>query len=149
MPKLLARDRLTQGIAVRGSPEGLRIDLHVVVEYGLNLAEVASTVRSRVGYEVGRLTGLPVASVEVHVDDVRQIVRVSSDLDTVRGLARAALASLEANRRRIDDLNVYPGAGRRHRDEPDADRPRRRRGARRVDARRTGPRSRARSRAPR
>jgi uncharacterized protein len=33
---------------------------------------------------------------------------VSPDLDTVRGLARAALASLEANRRRIDDLNVYP-----------------------------------------
>ena len=72
VPKLLARDRSTQGIAVRGSEEGLRIDLHVVVEYGLNLAEVASTVRSRVGYEVGRLTGLPVASVEVHVDDVRR-----------------------------------------------------------------------------
>ena len=72
VPRLLARDRHTQGIAVRGSPEGLRIDLHVVVEYGLNLAEVASTVRSRVGYEVGRLTGLPVASVEVHVDDVRR-----------------------------------------------------------------------------
>ena len=33
---------------------------------------------------------------------------MSPDLDTVRGLARAALASLEANRRRIDDLNVYP-----------------------------------------
>ena len=31
-----------------------------------------------------------------------------SDLDTVRRLAAAALASLEANRRRIDDLNVYP-----------------------------------------
>ena len=72
VPKLLARDRLTQGIAVRGSDEGLRIDLHVVVEYGLNLAEVASSVRSRVGYEVTRLTGLPVAAVEVHVDDVRR-----------------------------------------------------------------------------
>jgi uncharacterized alkaline shock family protein YloU len=72
VPKLLARDRLTQGIAVRGSEEGLRIDLHVVVEYGLNLAEVASAVRSRVGYEVTRLTGLPVAAVEVHVDDVRR-----------------------------------------------------------------------------
>ncbi|HSC92872.1 MAG TPA: DAK2 domain-containing protein [Gaiellaceae bacterium] len=31
-----------------------------------------------------------------------------SELETVRGLAAAALASLEANRRRIDDLNVYP-----------------------------------------
>jgi DAK2 domain fusion protein YloV len=33
---------------------------------------------------------------------------VTTDLDTVRGLARASLASLEANRGRIDDLNVYP-----------------------------------------
>ncbi len=31
-----------------------------------------------------------------------------SDLDRVRTLARAGLSNLEANRRRIDDLNVYP-----------------------------------------
>src|SRR5712691_5132319 len=31
-----------------------------------------------------------------------------SDLERVRDLADAALASLEASRRRIDDLNVYP-----------------------------------------
>ena len=69
---LLTRDKLTQGIAVSGSGEGLRLDLHVVVEYGLNLAEVAATVRSRVAYEVERLTGLTVAAVEVHIEDVRR-----------------------------------------------------------------------------
>src|SRR5207248_8115586 len=58
--RLLARDRLTQGIAVSGGADGLTIELHVVVEYGLNLAEVASTVRSQVAYEVERLTGLTV-----------------------------------------------------------------------------------------
>ena len=31
-----------------------------------------------------------------------------SDLSTVRQLARGALQSLERNRQRIDDLNVYP-----------------------------------------
>ena len=31
-----------------------------------------------------------------------------SDLTTVRELARGALQSLERNRQRIDDLNVYP-----------------------------------------
>jgi len=71
VPKLLARDRSTQGIAVRGSEEGLRIDLHVVVEYGLNLAEVASGLRNRVAYDLERLTGLKVASVEVHIQDVK------------------------------------------------------------------------------
>ena len=72
LKRLLTRDKLTQGIAVSGSAEGLRLDLHVVVEYGLNLAEVAATVRSRVAYEVERLTGLTVGAVEVHIEDVRR-----------------------------------------------------------------------------
>jgi len=63
---------LTHGISIRGSGAGLSIDLHVVVEYGLNLAEVAATVRSRVSYEVERLTGLRVDAVEVHISDVRR-----------------------------------------------------------------------------
>ena len=66
--KLLRRD----GVTVGGDAQGVQIGLNVVVEYGLNLAEVASTVRSQVSYEVERLTGLGVASVEVVVQDVRQ-----------------------------------------------------------------------------
>jgi uncharacterized alkaline shock family protein YloU len=65
-------DRPTRGIEIGGDGDGVTVDLHVVVEYGLNLAEVASTVRNRVGYEVSRLTGLPVRTVEVHIDDVRK-----------------------------------------------------------------------------
>ena len=71
--KLLSRDRLRQGITVGGSAEeGVTIELHVVVEYGLNLAEVASTLRNRVQYEVERLTGLPVAKVDVRIQDVKK-----------------------------------------------------------------------------
>jgi uncharacterized alkaline shock family protein YloU len=70
-PKWLP-DRPTRGIEIGRDGEGLSIELHVVVEYGLNLAEVASTIRNRVGYEVGRLTGLSVRSVEVHIEDVRR-----------------------------------------------------------------------------
>ena len=71
--RLLTRDPLRQGIAVGGSGEdGVTIELSVVVEYGLNLAEVASTLRNRVQYEVERLTGLRVASVEVRIQDVRR-----------------------------------------------------------------------------
>lgn len=72
LSRLLARERLTRGIEVEARDGGLVIDLHVVVEYGLKLAEVAAAVRSRVTYEVERQTGLDVASVEVHIDDVRR-----------------------------------------------------------------------------
>jgi uncharacterized alkaline shock family protein YloU len=71
--KLLIRDRLRQGITVGGSAEdGVTIELSVVIEYGLNLAEVASTLRNRVQYEVERLTGLKVAEVEVRIQDVKR-----------------------------------------------------------------------------
>ena len=70
--RLRLRDPLRQGIAITGSAEeGVTIELSVVVEYGLNLAEVASTLRNRVRYEVERLTGLRVAEVEVRIQDVK------------------------------------------------------------------------------
>jgi uncharacterized alkaline shock family protein YloU len=69
----LTRDRLRQGISVGGSAEeGVTIELNVVVEYGLNLKEVGSTLRNRVEYEVERLTGLTVADVDVRIQDVRR-----------------------------------------------------------------------------
>ena len=61
-----------EGIAIEGEAGALRIELHVVVEHGLNLAEVATTVRSQVGYEVERSTGLTVAAVEVVIQRVKQ-----------------------------------------------------------------------------
>jgi uncharacterized alkaline shock family protein YloU len=72
-PRDRIRDRRRQGITVSGSgEEGVTIELSVVVEYGLNLAEVASTLRNRVQYEVERLTGLTVAEVEVRIQDVKR-----------------------------------------------------------------------------
>ncbi len=71
-PRRPGRDRLTDGIDVRAHNGGIEIDLHVVVEYGLNLAEVAATVRTRVAYEVERQTGLSVTAVEVRIEDVRR-----------------------------------------------------------------------------
>ena len=72
LKRLLTRDKVTQGIGVSSGEDGLRLDLHVVVEYGLNLAEVAASLRNRVRYEVERLTGLKVAEVEVRIQDVKR-----------------------------------------------------------------------------
>jgi uncharacterized alkaline shock family protein YloU len=68
----VARILRREGVSVEPEASGMRIELHVVVEHGLNLAEVASTVRSQVAYEVGRVTGLAVSAVEVVIQDVRQ-----------------------------------------------------------------------------
>jgi len=70
--RLLRRGRDDRGVRVRETGGGLALELHVVVDYGINLGEVTAMVRSRVVYEVERHTGLVVASVEVHVDDARR-----------------------------------------------------------------------------
>ncbi len=69
--RLVSRDKPERGVEVVRTPDGLVITLRVVIEHGLNLAEVTSTVRSHVRYEVTRLTGIPTASVDVVVADVR------------------------------------------------------------------------------
>lgn len=70
--RLLRRGRADRGVRVRERDDGLALELHVVVDYGINLGEVTAMVRSRVMYEVERHTGIPVAEVEVHVDDARK-----------------------------------------------------------------------------
>jgi uncharacterized alkaline shock family protein YloU len=70
--RLLGRERAASAVSVARDADGLRVDVHVVVEYGLNLAEVASTVRSQVTYDLERQLGLPVAAVGVHIDNARR-----------------------------------------------------------------------------
>jgi uncharacterized alkaline shock family protein YloU len=68
---VLGRLRSRQAVSVADRDGGIGVELGVVVEYGLNLAEVAATVRSRVTYELERLTRLKVAAVDVTIKDVR------------------------------------------------------------------------------
>jgi uncharacterized alkaline shock family protein YloU len=70
--RLLSRERITQGVGVRREADQLAVDLYVVVEYGLNLAEVAANVRSRVTYMVEKLTGIPVGSLQIHIQGVKR-----------------------------------------------------------------------------
>lgn len=62
---------IKKGVDVERREDGLVIELRVVVERGLKLAEVATAVRARVLYELDRMIGLPVASLEVRIDKVR------------------------------------------------------------------------------
>jgi len=62
---------IKKGVDVERREDGLVVELRVVIENGLKLAEVATAVRSRVLYELERMVGLPVASLEVHIEGVR------------------------------------------------------------------------------
>lgn len=68
---LLSRDRLHQGIKVEQDHDQLRIKLYIIVEYGLNVAEVAGNVRSQVAYNVERMIGRPVTTLQIYVQGVK------------------------------------------------------------------------------
>jgi uncharacterized alkaline shock family protein YloU len=69
--RLLTRDKLHQGIKVDREKDRLKIDLYIVLEYGLNVAEVAGNVRSQVAYNVERAIGQGVTDLHIHVQGVK------------------------------------------------------------------------------
>lgn len=68
---LLSLDRLHQGIKVEQTADRLLVKLYIIVEYGLNVAEVAGNVRSQVAYNVETMTGRPVTGLHIYVQGVR------------------------------------------------------------------------------
>jgi len=59
---------IDQGIRVYRDGQGLQVDIHIVVTYGLNISAVQRSIVSRVCYTVEEATGLEVKKVNVFVD---------------------------------------------------------------------------------
>lgn len=66
----LVRDP-AHGVEVKSYDEYIVIDLYVVIEYGTRVASVATSVANSVSYQLERIFGMPVAAVNVHVQDLR------------------------------------------------------------------------------
>ena len=61
---------VTQGVGVEVGETEAAIDLDIVVEYGVAIAELGRSVQRNVKQAVERMTGLHVVEVNVAVDDV-------------------------------------------------------------------------------
>lgn len=61
---------LDQGVSVRREPDGLVIELHIVVTYGLNISTVVRNLVEKVRYTVEEATGMKVKKVDVFVDSM-------------------------------------------------------------------------------
>lgn len=69
--ELLGRENLKRGVELRQMPEGLHIDLHIIVSYGTKISEVALNVQNRVKYVMNEIVGLQVDFVNIFVQGVR------------------------------------------------------------------------------
>ena len=68
---LLKPDNMTKGIKVTVEDSGIVINMHIVVEYGLNINVICNSIINNVKYKIESNTGLKVTNVEVIVESVR------------------------------------------------------------------------------
>ena len=68
---LLRREAMSKGVRIIPHEEGdISIELHIVVENGVNIATVCRSIMGEVKYVVSKNTGVEVRSVNVCVDSI-------------------------------------------------------------------------------
>ncbi len=69
---LLKKDTLTKGIRVTALPgKKLSLDIHIIVEYGVNINTISNSIINNVKYQLSRMTGLEVEQVNIYVEGFR------------------------------------------------------------------------------
>ena len=68
---LLRREAMSKGVnVIYNEDESISIELHIIVENGVNLPAVCKAIIDRLRYDVTRITGVTVRSVRVCVDSM-------------------------------------------------------------------------------
>ncbi len=71
LTSVLGRESVRKGVMVKKGEDGLEVDLHVIVGYGIKIKEVGNNVMQKVRYELENIAGIPVATVNVNVRGVK------------------------------------------------------------------------------
>jgi len=66
------RDSLSEGVEVDVEQGRARIVLHVIMERGINLAQVTANIQRQVRYEVEQVAGIAVSEISVRVEDLHE-----------------------------------------------------------------------------
>ena len=67
----LGRENLTRGVQIRSVGDMLDVDLFIIVEYGISIAEVCKTIVEIVRYKLESMTGVSVRKVNISVEGIR------------------------------------------------------------------------------
>ena len=67
----LGRENLSKGVQIRNVGDMLDVDLFIIVEYGISIAEVCKTIADTVRYKLESMTGVKVRKVNISVEGIR------------------------------------------------------------------------------
>ena len=68
---LSGKKNMAKGIKVESDEKDTKIDVNIIVEYGVRIPDVAFEIQNRVKKSVETMTGLKVSAVNVHVQGVK------------------------------------------------------------------------------
>jgi uncharacterized alkaline shock family protein YloU len=68
--KILFNDP-TSGVVINYDGDHLKIEMFIIIEYGTRISSVAESVAHSVKFQVEKMIGIPVESVNVHVRGLR------------------------------------------------------------------------------
>lgn len=68
---LLKKDNYTKGIKVSVNDDKISVDIHIIIEYGININVVGKSIIKNVKYQLSHMTGLDVEQVNVCVEGFR------------------------------------------------------------------------------
>ncbi len=68
---LLLGDSITKGINIRTENDRLTIDLHIIVEYGVNISAICDSIIKNVKYSIETMSGCKVGKINVNVESAR------------------------------------------------------------------------------
>ena len=77
---LSGKKNLAKGIKVESGEKETKIDVNIIVEYGIRIPDVAFEIQNKVKAAVESMTGLKVVEVNVHIQGVStQNIEISQD----------------------------------------------------------------------
>ncbi len=68
---LLMGDSITKGVNISTENDRITIDLHIMVEYGVNISAICESIIKNVKYSIESMTGCKVGKINVSVDSAR------------------------------------------------------------------------------
>ncbi len=70
--KFSKEESIDTGIKVSGNADFVKVELHIVVTYGMNINAIAASITEKVKYVVKEKTGITVDKVIVKVDGIKE-----------------------------------------------------------------------------
>jgi len=75
---LSGKKNLAKGIKVEATEKTTKIDVNIIVEYGVRIPDIAFEIQNKVKKAVETMTGLTVAEVNVHVQGVKTDIKLEN-----------------------------------------------------------------------